>query len=259
MADAEMLPGATVHRVDDHGNATLTLDAPGNRNALSAVLIAQLTEHLVACAGDPRVRMITLTHTGNTFSSGADLAETAREGGPAAGTLRLAGLLRAIVALPKPVVARIDGNVRAGGIGLMCACDLTVATPTSSFAFTEVRLGLAPAIISLTVLPAMTHQGAAATFLTGDQFDAHQAQEFGLITAVADDPDATVAGWHASFGLASPQGLAATKTLLRAPVLAAIDADADALVARSAALFSSEEAQAGIAALRARRPAPWVL
>ena len=91
------------------------------------------------------VRAIVLTHTGPTFCAGADLREQAAEGGPAAGTRRMLALLRDVVELPKPVIARLDGHVRAGGIGLVGACDIAVAGTATTFAFTEVRLGLAPA------------------------------------------------------------------------------------------------------------------
>ena len=108
------------------------------------------------------VRAVVLTHTSNTFCAGADLAEGAREGGPAKGVARLVALLRQIVELDKPMVAKVEGNVRAGGLALFAACDVTVAGLTSSFALTEARLGLSPAVISLTVLPRLTDPGGVA-------------------------------------------------------------------------------------------------
>ena len=125
--DTELVHGEIVD-----GIATLTLDSPANRNALSARLVGELTAHLSVAGVDPSVRAVVLTHTGNTFCAGADLAESAREGGPMAGTERLVGLLRQIVELPKPVVAVVDGNVRAGGLGLLGACDLVMASRASS-------------------------------------------------------------------------------------------------------------------------------
>ena len=154
-----------------------------------------------------------LTHTGTTFCAGADLAESAGEGGPAKGTQRLVALLRQIIELPKPVVAKVEGNVRAGGLGLLAACDLAVAGHSSSFAFTEARLGLAPAIISLTVLPRLTDRAASRYYLTGDRFDAAEAERIGLITMAADDPDGAVDAIAASLRACSPQGLAASKRL----------------------------------------------
>ena len=115
----------------DRGIARIALDSPRNRNALSAALMTQLEEALAAAAADDGVRAVELTHTGSTFCAGADLTE-ARAGGMAQGTARLMGLLRQIIALPKPVVASIDGHVRAGGMGLVGACDIALAGPAST-------------------------------------------------------------------------------------------------------------------------------
>ena len=123
-----------VHYVVDRAVATITLDSPTNRNALSSQLVAELTSHLATAAADGDVRAVVLTHTSNTFCAGADLAESAREGGPTEGVRRLVDLLRAILKLPKPVVALVDGNVRAGGLGLLAACDLAVVGRHQHFA-----------------------------------------------------------------------------------------------------------------------------
>lgn len=241
----------------DGAVATITLDSPANRNALSAQLVGELTAHLTAAADDVDVRAVVLTHTSNTFCAGADLAESAREGGPAEGTRRLVELLRTILTLPKPVVALVDGNVRAGGLGLLGACDLAVVGRTSSFAFTEVRLGVTPAIISLTVLPRLTDRSASRWFLTGERFDAHEAARIGLVTEAADDPHAAVATIVEAFRLCSPQGLAETKPLTTAAMLADFDRRAVDLMALSGRLFASAEAQEGIASFLEKRPPAW--
>ncbi|HXZ71764.1 MAG TPA: enoyl-CoA hydratase-related protein, partial [Streptosporangiaceae bacterium] len=132
----------------NRGIARIALDSPRNRNALSAALVEQLTHALTEAGADDTVRAVELTHTGSVFCAGADLTETS-QGGIKAGTARVVTLLRDIVALPKPVVGSIDGHVRAGGLGLVGACDIALAGPASTFAFSEVRLGLAPAMISL--------------------------------------------------------------------------------------------------------------
>jgi enoyl-CoA hydratase len=246
-----------VHRVDAEGIATLTLDSPANRNALSAQLVDELAGHLGDVASDDGVRAVVLTHTGTTFCAGADLAESAREGGPATGTQRLVSLLRQIVALPKPVVAKVEGNVRAGGLGLFAACDITVAGATSSFALTEARLGLAPAIISVTLLPRITGGAAARYYLTGDRFDAAEAERIGLVTIATDDPENAVDRLAASFRKCSPQGLAASKALTTRALLASFDAAAQELSELSAELFTSDDAQEGIASFLERRPPRW--
>lgn len=245
-------------RLDD-GVLELTLDSPSNRNALSAPLVAALGKQLDHAATDPEVRAVVLTHTGNTFCAGADLAEAAREGGPAAGTERLVALLRRMLTCPRPIIGVVDGNARAGGIGLLGACDLVVAGPASTFAFTEVRLGLAPAIISLTVSPRIGQREASRWYLTGEMFGPAEARAMGLVTIATDDVPVEVAGLLESFGATSPQGLAETKALTVAPLLTAFDRAADDLQELSARLFASDEAQEGIAAFRERRPPRWQL
>jgi enoyl-CoA hydratase len=248
-----------VRRADQRGIATLVLDSPANRNALSSALVGQLSDHLHAIESDDAVRAVVLTHTGSTFCAGADLAEAAREGGPAQGTARIVRALRHVLDLPKPVVARIDGHVRAGGLGLVGACDIALAGPGSTFAFTEVRLGLAPAIISLTVLDRMHDRDAVRYFLTGEQFDATEAARTGLITEAADDLDAAVGRVVDAFRQCSPQGLAETKALTTRAVLEAYDRHAEHLAEESARLFASEDGQEGIAAFREKRPPRWAL
>lgn len=243
-------------RVAD-GVLELTLDSPANRNALSASLVGGLVDRLRSAATDPDVRVVVLTHTGSTFCAGADLAEAAREGGPAAGTARLVGLLRDLLTCPKPVIARIDGHVRAGGIGLVGACDLVVVGPATDFAFTESRLGLAPAIISLTVTPRLGDRDVSRYYLTGERFDGTEALRMGLVTAAVADAEAGVAPFLDAFRACSPQGLAETKALTVAPLLARFDEQAEALTELSARLFASEEAQEGIAAFREKRPPRW--
>ncbi len=165
----------------DRAVARIALDSPGNRNALSSALMTQLEDRLAQASDDEGVRAIELTHTGGTFCAGADLTE-AREGGMAKGTRRLIALLRLIVEAPKPVVGSIDGHVRAGGVGLVGACDIVLAGPASTFAFSEVRLGLAPAIISLTTLPRLTARAAGRYYLTGETFGATEAARIGTLT-----------------------------------------------------------------------------
>ncbi|WP_127355636.1 enoyl-CoA hydratase family protein [Actinacidiphila soli] len=235
----------------DRGITTLTLDSPHNRNALSARLIAELSEELARAAKDPEVRAVLLTHTGGTFSAGADLKEAGSPSGPRL----LAELLRAIVELPKPVVAHTTGHVRAGGLGLLAACDLAVAGPDATFAFTEARLGLAPAVISLAVLPRLDPRAADRYFLTGETFGPAEAIRTGLVTAPDDALPAILDGLRA----ASPQGLAESKRLTTAAVLRTFVRDTDAAVEQSARLFASAEAATGVRSLLERRDPPWAL
>jgi enoyl-CoA hydratase len=246
-----------VHYDVDRAIATVTLDSPANRNALSAQLVGELSAHLAAAAADEVVRAVVLTHTGTVFCAGADLKEQASEGGPEAGTRRMLELLRTIVELPKPVVARIDGAVRAGGLGIVGACDLALASAQASFAFTEVRLGLAPAIISLTTLGRMTERTASRYYLTGETFRAPAAAASGLITAAVDDLDAELATITDALRSCSPQGLAETKPLTTRTARAAFTERADDVQALSARLFGSEEAREGMLAFLQKRPPRW--
>jgi enoyl-CoA hydratase len=243
--------------------ARLTLNSPHNRNALSTALVTQLQQGLRDAAADPAVRVVVLGHTGGTFCAGADLGE-AGGGDPkdpedaAAGRAReMAALMRAIIESPRPVIAAINGHVRAGGFGLVGACDIAVAGPHSTFALTEARIGVAPAIISLTLLPKLSARAAARYYLTGEKFGAAEAADIGLITVAADDVDATVAEFVAEVSKGSPQGLAASKALTTAAVLAGFDRDAERLGAESARLFVSDEAREGMLAFLQKRPPSW--
>ena len=240
----------------DRSVATLTLDSPRNRNALSSGLVAQLQQGLADAAEDPAVRAVVLTHTGGTFCAGADLSE-ATQGDPTANPRRLVAVMRALLELPKPVVARVDGHVRAGGLGLLGACDLVLAGPTSTFAFTEVRLGLAPAAISLALLPRLDPRGAARWYLTGSVFDSAEAERIGLTTSAAADTGEALAPLLDALRLASPQGLAETKRLVTADVLRTFARDEESMVAQSALLFGSDEAREGMLAFLERRPPRW--
>jgi len=237
------------------GVATVTLDSPHNRNALSRRLSAELLAALDSAGGDPAVRVVVIRAAGPVFCSGADLAEAA-EDGMAEGSRTLVELQRRIVALPLPVVVALHGPVRAGGLGIVGAADVAVAADTVSFAFTEVRLGLAPATISLTTLPRLGDRAAALTYLTGDAFDAAEAVRIGLITRAvpAAELDAAVEAVVGSLLLGSLQGLRETKALLAAPLLERIDRLGEEVAARSARLFASDEARAAMRAFLERRP-----
>ncbi|MCX5045158.1 enoyl-CoA hydratase family protein [Aldersonia sp. NBC_00410] len=244
------------------GFATLTLDSPHNRNAISGRLVTQLREGLATAAADEDVRAVLLTHTGGTFCAGADLTETGEQDPAVAADRRtrtMIDLLRSMVELPKPIVARIDGHVRAGGMGIVAACDIAVAGPSSTFALTEARIGVAPYMISLTLLPRLNSRAASRYYLTGEKFGAATAAEIGLITIAAQDAETAVAELAAELGKASPRGLAESKRLLNAAVLARFDAEAAELADRSARAFGSPDAVEGITAFLQKRPPRWAL
>jgi enoyl-CoA hydratase len=238
--------------------ATVTLDSPHNRNALSAQLVTELSARLSEAGADSQVRAVVLTHAGRVFCSGADLAAAGTGSIGDSGTA-IIGLLRLIVELPKPVIARIAGHVRAGGMGIVGACDLAVAAEGASFAFTEARIGLTPAMISLTTLDIMDPRQATRYYLTGETFGASLAARLGLITVACagEELDAVVDGLVAHIRETSPQGAAETKKLLTAPRLSRMDVLGPEMAELSTQLFASDEAQEGIRAFLEKRAPAW--
>jgi enoyl-CoA hydratase/methylglutaconyl-CoA hydratase len=241
------------HEVAD-GVATITLDSPHNRNALSRALVTQLFDALDHAEADAGVRVVLLRSADRVFCSGADLSE-ASAGGMEEGTQALVALQRRLLTHPAPVVTRLAGPVRAGGLGIVASSDVVLCSDDVTFAFTEVRLALAPAVISLTVLPRLTSRGAAETFLTGRTFDAADAARMGLVTrTVAPEAlDEKVARVCADLAKGHPQGLRETKALLARPVLAHLDAHADDMAALSAKLFGSDAARDAMTAFLTRK------
>ncbi|WP_260610472.1 enoyl-CoA hydratase family protein [Streptomyces sp. WAC06614] len=241
---------SVVNAAHAHGITTLTLDSPANRNALSTALVGELRAALAAAGADPEVRAVVLTHTGSTFCAGADLKS------PCAPADFLA-LLCEIADLPRPVVARVTGHVRAGGLGLLGVCDLAAAGPGSTYAFTETHLGLVPAVISAPLLPRLDPRAAARYFLTGEPFDAAEAVRIGLLTVHGEDVDEALAPLLAGLRKAAPNALAETKRLVTAPVREALALDGAALTELSARVFGSDEAREGITARFERRDPSW--
>lgn len=242
-----------VHHDVADGVGTITLDSPHNRNALSRQLVTELFAALEAARSDDSA-VVVLRSADRVFCSGADLSE-ATEGAMEQGTRALVDLQRLIVTHPKPVVVRLAGPVRAGGLGLVASADIAICSDDVTFAFTEARLGVAPAVISLTVLARMTSRAAFDTFLTGRTFDAAEAAAMGLVTrnVPADELDDEIARVCDDLRQAHPQGLAETKALLAREVVARIDAGADDMAALSARLFASDGAREAITAFLQRR------
>lgn len=236
-----------VHVADEDHVRTVTLDSQHNRNALSRQLVAELSAAVSTAGATDGIRVVLLRAEGRAFCAGADLSEmtSGDDRGRAEGTRGMLGLIRAIAVSPCPVVARVHAPVRAGGIGIVAACDVAVAADEASFAISEVRLGLAPAIISLAVGRRMHDRARSLTWLTGQTFDGSRAAELGLVTTscAAGELDATVDGIVGSIAQSPAQGLAETKRLLNADLVADIDERGEQLAALSGRLFASDEAQ----------------
>lgn len=259
MADQEL-----VHAHHRGPAAVVTLDSPHNRNALSGALIEQLHAALVQVTADERTRVVVLTGSGPVFCSGADLKEQRAGGAQGVGGARsavgLPDILTLIYDSPRPVVARVNGAARAGGLGLIAACDLTVGLAGATFGFSEVRIGVAPAIIAVPVLRRMDRRAARELFLTGEQFDGVRAREAGLLDrAVADDElDETVDALVGQLSRGAPEALDITKQLLRDIPGADLQEDLRRMAEVSAERFLSAEAREGIAALLDKRLPAWV-
>jgi len=250
-----------VHADVSEGIATLTLDSPHNRNALSPRLMGELAAGLRTALADQSVRVVVLSHAGEVFCSGMDLKATATAAG--AGDMPVSAfpeLLAAIWESPKPVVARVGGPARAGGIGLVAVCDIAVAGWSATFAFTEVRLGVVPAVISVPVLARMLPRVAHELFLTGEVFDAVGAAAAGLVNSAVEDNvlDAEVRRYVDLLMQGAPGALAATKALLRRPSSGSMAEDFAAMAALSAERFASPEGREGLAAYAEKRRPSWV-
>ncbi len=234
--------------------ATITLDSPHNRNALSRQLVAELHAHLERAEADPAVRVVLVQATGTVFCSGADLTEATADG-MEEGARRIVALQRLIVAMGKPVVARVQGPVRAGGIGIVAAADIAIAADDVTFALTEVKLGLAAAIISLTVHHRMQPRAAAVTTLGGASFTGVKAAAYGLITTSVPRSELNdeVARTCGELATGAPQGLRESKRILNRDLLARIDAHGEEMATLSARLFASDEARAAMTAFLTKK------
>jgi methylglutaconyl-CoA hydratase len=237
----------------DGGLARITLARPQRRNALDPATIAALTGAF-GDAGDARA--IVLGGEGPSFCAGADVdwmrstAELTFEESVEEAR-RLRELLDAVDGCPAPVVARVHGHALGGGSGLLACCDVVVAAPDAVFGFTEVKLGLVPAVISPFVLARIGPGPARRLFLTGERFDAETALRIGLVHELADDLDAAVDRIVAELLAGGPEAVRAAKELARAP--AAADATAQALAERR----TSAEGQEGLRAFLEKRPPSW--
>ena len=252
---------------DPRGIATLTLDRPEAKNALSAALVTRLTDALASLAGDATVRAVVLTGAGGVFCSGADIGEMRAAGAAAPGqneadSRRFAQMLETLERQPQPTVAAVNGAAFGGAVGLVAACDIAIAAPGARFALSEVRLGLVPAMISPYVLRAIGTRQARRWCLTGEAMDAQTAQGIGLVHAVAGDgglPDALDALLGALLA-GAPGAQAEIKRLIRHATGRSEAADAAMLADTArwiARVRAGAEAREGLTAFLERRKPGW--
>ena len=236
-----------------HDVATITLNSPATRNALSSELLAELLR-AIERAGETDSRAIILTHVPPVFCSGLDLKQVA---GGSVDLSNLAAVILALGNIRQPTIAVLTGAVRAGGLGIMAACDLVVVAPTVNFAFTEVKLGAVPALISVPILARVAWSNVAAAFITGEEFDSVRALTIGLVTHVSQDPHATAQGLVAAICAAGPEAVATTITILRRAANDSYEEQLDEMRQLSERVFKSGEAQEGITAFLTKRPPSW--
>ena len=239
--------------------AWVTLNQPERRNALSEELVAGLRAHLATAIADARVRAIVLTGAGAAFCAGADLKSGGLSGADSAAEHPFVTVLKTIWNAPKPVIGRINGHAFGGGLGLTAACDLTLAADTATFAFSEVRVGVIPAIISVLCIPKLGVQNAMWLFLTGERISAARAAEVGLVhrAVPAAELDKAVDDVLGMVRLGGPNALREAKRLVRRVPTLSLDEGFRETTATSLALFASDEAAEGMGAFVQKRKPRW--
>lgn len=269
MADQSAAEGLSDRKVRtelNNGVFTITLADPGNKNALSRQLTTELTQAIIRADEDDTIRVVVLTNDGNTFCAGADLSERSSDTRPvpdsthAMATADPLGFFGRIRRSKKPWVGRIAGHAVAGGLGLAACTDISVAIDSAKMGFSEVRIGVAPAIVSVICLPKMSQPQASEAFLRGNRFVATEAARLGLINYAvpASDLDAKVDEIVADLLLGSPQALAACKVLINDVPDKPFDEALHWAGELSTALFESAEGQEGMKAYLEKRRPTWV-
>lgn len=250
--------------IDPRGIATLTLNRPDKHNALSAQMIGELSAAADALAADDKVRAVVLTGQGTSFCAGGDLAWMreqfdADRATRMAEARKLAGMLRRLNELPKPLIGRVQGQAFGGGIGMMSVCDSVVAVDTAKFGLTEVRLGLIPATISPYVLARMGEANARRVFMSARLFGAEEAKDLGLVARVVDTEglDGAIESEIKPYLAAAPAAVAASKALVRSLGPAITDEIVEGTVLRLADTWETAEAREGVSAFFEKRPPDW--
>jgi methylglutaconyl-CoA hydratase len=238
--------------------AWITLNQPERRNALSDAMVADLLAHLRRAMADAAVRVVVVTGAGPAFCAGADL-KAGGIGAASAAENPFVQVMQTIWDAPKPVIGRVNGHAFGGGVGLAAACDLTVAVDSATFAFSEVRVGVIPAMISVVVIPKLGIQNAMWLFLTGERFTADRAVGLGLIhrAVPAASLDAAVEDVIGMIRLGGPTAVREAKQLVRRIPTLSMQDGFEFAATKIAALFASEEAAEGMRAFAEKRKPAW--
>ena len=250
---------ATLYEVRKGGAAWITLNRPENRNALSATLVAELYDHLQVASEDGDVRCIVLTGAGTAFCSGADLK--APPGEAIAGrSVPYPSVLKRMLDCEKPVIAAINGAAFAGGLGLVAAADIVVAVEDALFSFSEVKIGVIPAVISVVCLRKLGSHHGMKLFLTGERFTGRQAVHYGLVHVAVPGEELLVAVQREvdAINLGGPIAVTECKRLVRKVPDWSVEEGFEKTAEWSQRRFRSAEAAEGMAAFREKRQPSWV-
>ena len=250
---------ATLYEITG-GAAWITLNRPENRNALSADLVNELHDHLIAANQDEAVRCIVITGGGTAFCAGADLKNPPGTPGQSGRATSLPEVLKTMLDSAKPVIAAVNGPAFAGGLGLVGAADIVVTVEDAPYSFSEVRIGVIPAVISVVCLPKLGTHHAMKLFLTGERFTGKQAVEFGLAhrAVLADQLRAAVQEEIDMINLGGPIAVAECKRLVRRISALSVESGFDEASPWSVRMFQSPEGQEGMAAFREKRKPAWI-
>ncbi len=243
-----------------NGAAWITLNRPENRNALSSILVSELFEHLLAANEDPGVRSIVITGTDPAFCAGADLKSPPGQTVEGRRAVPYPAVLTQIMESDKPVIAAVNGAAFAGGLGLVGAADIVIAVDEAQFSFSEVRIGVIPAVISVVCLPKLGTHHAMKLFITGERFTGTQAVEMGFAhrAVPADQLVAAVEEEVAMINLGGPTAVVECKKLVHRVAQLSIEEGFKETAEWSGRMFRSEEAAEGMAAFREKRKPSWV-
>lgn len=256
----------TIEHSRDGRIVTVTLNRPERRNALDQSLVGELTRVIRSLGQDDYARVIILTGAGNVFSAGADLDALQRLSGATdeenlADSMALANLFLTIRTCPKVVVANVNGHAIAGGSGLATACDMSIASRSAKFGFTEVRIGFVPALVSVLLQHRLRETDMRDLLLTGRLIPAEEAERIGLITKAVPEEQLSSAVWELAESIArntSPEAIARTKALLATNEAADLGRAFENAAAANASARKTNDCLAGVGAFLEKDVAPWI-
>ena len=249
--------------LDERGVMTMTLNRPEKHNALSAKMIAEITDAMNSIGRDPGIRVVILDGSGKSFCAGGDLEwmrqqMSASRAQRIAEARKLAEMLKVMNEIPKPLIGKIHGNAFGGGVGLISVCDIAFCSKTAKFGLTETKLGLIPATISPYVIGKIGEGMARRVFMSARIFNSDEANEIGLVAKPVDDLDVVIEAEIVVYLSTAPNAVAAAKALARSLGPRIDSAVIDATIERLADTWDSSEASEGVSAFFEKRKPDWL-